>query len=275
MKVASYAFIPCDDSHPAPIEKAVKMTEAAIASAKAKGIELLVFPALTGSAFSGLQDGYAKNNDFFDVVRKITKKYLNIAVCPGSMWRREEGGIYHYSTIYQNGEVLLEQRQLYLSRYERTLGLARGEKLEFTNLNGFKTCIILSTDVFYPQVSRYAALCGANLVLCPVALEKRLGAAMDVAGVWREVQQNQFFAVESCLCGTLAGREYYGEPAVHAPLAATPGDDGFLAKGGKTAIAEIDEKKRQDGIRTFDVLSMLNPELYRKMAMFGGRKKHA
>ena len=270
LKVAATAFLLFDEREPVSFDRAVKAAEDEIVSAEADGIRLLVFPALTGAAFIAPTDGVVSDGCFFEAVREMTAKYPEVAICPGSMVRHEGGGVYNYSCLYQGGRLLLEQRQLYLSKSERERGLYRGGGLEFAVLDGLKTCIILATDIFYPQVSRYAALNGVQLALCPNALEKRYGPALQLAGVWREVQQNQFFALESCFQGALAGREYGGEPTVHAPLGATPGDDGFLARGGSLAAAELDEEARQRGVQTFDVLSRLNPALYRRMGLFRG-----
>ncbi|MDR3552697.1 MAG: carbon-nitrogen hydrolase family protein, partial [Clostridia bacterium] len=114
------------------------------------------------------------------------------------------------------------------------------------------------------------------LVLCPVALEKEGGLPLQLSGVWREVEQNQFFAVESCFCGVFGGAEYYGDPIIHAPLEMTAKSDGLLARGdaqNDTATAVLDNEKRIKGIAVFDVLSQLNPELYQNMHLFGGGAK--
>ncbi|PIU25666.1 MAG: hypothetical protein COT11_01580 [Candidatus Infernicultor aquiphilus] len=60
--------------------------------------------------------------------------------------------------------------------------------------------------------------------------------------MWQEVQQNQFFAVESGFNGFLARSK---------------GQQGLI-------IAELDNKKRKKVISKFDVLSQLNREFYQQ-----------
>ena len=66
--------------------------------------------------------------------------------------------------------------------------------------------------------------------------------ALQVSGMWQEVQQNQFFAVESGFNGFLARSK---------------GQQGLI-------IAELDNKKRKKVISKFDVLSQLNREFYQQ-----------
>ena len=138
-----------------------------------------------------------------------------------------------------------------MARWERELGFSRGTKIELKEIKDWKLALITSTDVFYPQVSRMAALKGVEIVLSPVGFIGEKNRALQVSGMWQEVQQNQFFAVESGFNGFLGEQDFWGESMIHAPLAMTRRESGFLARSsGKQSliIAELDNKKRRKAI---------------------------
>lgn len=263
MKVSALGFpsMGLDD------EQAYEAAEREAEQACRDGVELLVFPAYTGMVF-----GDAPGR-FFEKISAISLRYPTIAFCPGTMREITPEGEYRCSELIRNGSVLLHQRQLYLSRSERAKGLLRGSAIEYADVCGFKACIIMGTDVFYPQVSRMAALEGAGLAVCPAAYEKDAGRALQLSGVWREAQSNLFFAVESCFCGSYDGKEYCGEQTIQAPLSGSAQGTGFLARGSGTVTAGLDKKQREKGIGKFDVLRQLNPEFYEASGMFGGRRE--
>jgi len=244
------------------LEKAVK-----------EQVDIIVFPGFTGCFFQQLSCpdrnirsliNKADSGEYIEQVKGLSREY-KIAICPGSYWQKEKGNIYHESCLIINGEVQLKQRQIYLARWERELGFSRGTKIELKEIKDWKLALMISTDVFYPQVSRMAALKGADIVLSPVGF---IGE-----GMWQEVQQNQFFAVESGFSGFLGGQSFWGESVIYAPLEMTEGGDGYLERsnGQKSLIiAELDNKKRRKAISKFDVLSQLNREFYQQMKMFRG-----
>jgi predicted amidohydrolase len=253
------------------LEKAVK-----------EQVDIIVFPGFTGCFFQQLNypnrsiQSLIKETDsreYIEQVKELSQGY-KIAICPGSYWQKEKNNIYNESGLIINGEIQLKQRQIYLARWERELGFSRGTKIELKKIKDWNIVLIISTDVFYPQVSRMAALKGADIVLSPVGFIGEKNRALQVSGMWQEVQQNQFFAVESGFNGFLEEQSFWGESVVYAPLEMTEKENGFLTrtKGQQSLIiAELDNKKRRKAISKFDVLSQLNREFYRQMKMFRGR----
>jgi predicted amidohydrolase len=170
-----------------------------------------------------------------------------------------------------NGEIQLNQRQIYLALWERELGFSRGAKIELKEIKDWKLALIISTDVFYPQISRMVALRGADIILSPVGFTGEKNRALQVSGMWQEVQQNQFFAIESGFNGFLGEQSFWGESVIYAPLEMTEKGDGYLARSSgqqSLIIAELDNKKRKKAISKFNVLSQLNREFYQQMKMF-------
>jgi len=253
------------------LEKAVK-----------EQVDIIVFPGFTGCFFQQLNypnknlQGLIRKTDsreYIEQVKELSREY-KIAICPGSYWQKEKSNIYHESCLIINGEVRLKQRQIYLARWERELEFSRGAKIELKKIKDWKLALIISTDVFYPQVSRMAALRSADIVLSPVGLTGEKNRVLQISGMWQEVQQNQFFAVESGFNGFLGERNFWGESVIYAPLEMTRRENGFLArsKGQQSLIiAELDNEQRRKAISKFDVLSQLNREFYQQMKMFRGR----
>jgi len=245
-------------------------------------VDIIVFPGFMGCFFQQLSCPdrgimslikEADSTEYIEQVKELSREY-KIAICPGSYWQKEKNNIYYESCLIINGEVRLKQRQIYLARWERELGFSRGTKIELKEIKDWNIALIISTDVFYPQVSRMAALKGADIVLSPVGFTGEKNRALQVSGMWQEVQQNQFFAVESGFNGFLGEQNFWGESVIHAPLEMTKEEDGYLERSSgqqSLIIAELDNKKRRKAISKFDVLSQLNREFYQQMKMFRGR----
>ena len=245
-------------------------------------VDIIVFPGFTGCFFQQLSCpdrsimsliDEADSREYIEQVKELSQNY-KIAICPGSYWQKEKNNIYHESCLIINGEVQLKQRQIYLARWERELGFSRGVKIELKEIKDWKLALIISTDVFYPQVSRMAALKGADIVLSPVGFIGEKNRALQVSGLWQEVQQNQFFAVESGFNGFLGEQSFWGESVIYAPLEMTEKEDGYLKRSSgqrSFIITQLDNKKRRKAISKFDVLSQLNREFYQQMKMFRGR----
>jgi len=245
-------------------------------------VDIIVFPGFTGCFFQQLSYPdrsiqslikEADSTEYIEQVKELSRE-CKIAICPGSYWQKEKNNIYHESSLIINGEVQLKQRQIYLARWERELGFSRGEKIDLREIKDWRLALIISTDVFYPQVSRMAALKGAEIVLSTVGFTGEKKRALQISGMWQEVQQNQFFAVESGFNGFLEEQSFWGESVIYAPLEITEEGDGYLERSSgqqSLIIAELDNKKRRKVISKFDVLSQLNREFYQQMKMFRGR----
>ncbi|MBA7524628.1 hypothetical protein ES705_16769 [subsurface metagenome] len=246
-------------------------------------VDIIVFPGFTGCFFQQLScpDNRsirslikeADSREYIEQVKELSREY-KIVICPGSYWQKEKNNIYHESGLIIDGKVQLKQRQIYLARWERELEFSRGTKIELKEIKDWNIALIISTDVFYPQVSRMAALKSADIVLSPVGFTGEKNRALQISGMWQEVQQNQFFAIESGFNGFLGEQSFWGESIIHAPLEMTKEGDGYLERSAgqqSLIIAELDNKKRRKAISKFDVLSQLNREFYQQMKMFRGK----
>jgi len=256
-------------------------TEEYLKKAIQEEVDLIVFPGFTGCFYSQLISS-SKNEYLMNLLQRVDAQVYEekikelslqyaLVICPGSYWERKGEKIFHVSSLICQGELLLHQQQIYLARWERELGLSRGVEVEVKEIKGKKLGIIVSTDVFYPQVSRRLALKGAEIILSPVGYLGEKNEILQIGGLWEEVQQNQFFAVESGFNGFLGELNFWGESTIYAPLEMTNHQDGYLdrSRGKRSLImATLDSKKREEAISRFNVLSQLNREFYLKMGIF-------
>lgn len=208
--------------------------------ANEQGADLVVFPGFAGLLFLHLQYPklnlhelvqYADAEEYQMAICKLSHD-LPLAICLGSYWVEEDERVFTASCIIEKGHICLEQKQIYLSRWEQDIGLCRGVKQEMLVRDDWRIGIVVGSDVFYPQVSRGLALNGANLILAPVGFVGEPNQWQQVSGIWSSTQQNQFFAVESGLNGMIAEMTFWGESMIHAPVEMTPHVDGFLVRTG-------------------------------------------
>lgn len=282
MKVASVEWPKSEWKRIGKSKTLVHKIEEYLEKAIKEQVDIIVFPGFTGCFFQQLSYpdrsirsliNKADSREYIEQVKELSRKY-QIEICPGSYWQKEKNNIYHESILIINGEIQLNQRQIYLARWERELGFSRGAKIELREIKDWRLALIISTDVFYPQVSRRIALRGADIILSPLGFIGEDNPALQVSGMWQEVQQNQFFAVESGFNGFLGKQSFWGESVIYAPLEMTEKGDGYLERSSgqqSLIITELDNKKRKKAISKFDVLSQLNREFYQQMKIFRGR----
>ncbi len=249
--------------------------------ANSNDANLIIFPGFTGIFYQQILSSTKTINQilnkcdsdgYLDYMKTLSAKY-GLAICPGSYWRKENAGFYNISSIIDNGELCLEQKQLYLAKWEREKGFMRGSFQNIINLSDWKVGLLLTTDIFYPQVARSLALMGADIILAPIGFVGQKNPWLQLAGVWKDVQQNQIFAVESAFNGQLGEQYFWGETIVHGPVEMTEKQNGLLTRSFHKKgliFATLDNDARKKAISNCNFLNQLNSEFYRKMGMFGG-----
>lgn len=197
--------------------------------------------------------------------------------------------------ISPQGRILGCQKQLYLSQKERSLGISRGDDAEVFSTPLGKIGLVVGTDAFYPEVGRILALKEADIVChcgaLPIKQETDIpNYWRQMTGMWPQVQQNQFFCVESQLVSTIAGQHFKGSSFILAPCEMTGDKSGFLAWGGpgppdeppreklsreeltpEIVEANLDFKAREKVIKNYPLLKLLNPAAYRPLQCLKGQ----
>ena len=261
MKAASVVFKKDDCLELTSYEKLMEKAEKWLKLCYEQGICVVVFPALIGCLFD---DGAIYVKD----IAKMSSSFKGMAICPGSYYEMDTGNKYHSSCVIMDGNIVMKQRQLYLAQWEKGLGLSRGIEINSISIEGIRLGIMISTDAFYPQVSRAFAMSGVELVLTPIAIKGSANMSRQLSGLWQNVQANLFFGLESGFKGSFKGYDFHSNSIIHAPLEMTADDDGFLALEGKSRdgaiiTAELDNEKRKEAVERFNTLEQLNIEAYK------------
>lgn len=243
---------------------------------KAQGAQLVLFPGLTGFVHS--QTSVNSTLDLAELVPYTAEQagsfeqgFGNLAakyrlyLCPGTTIVNYQQRYYLTAALFDpQGKKIGEQFQTHLSQEEITWGLARGEELAVWPTPIGKLGLVVGTDIWHPEVSRILALQGADLVLAPAAVPAPYNQWLQVAAMWQEVQQNQFFALENWLKGTIGNTAFQGNAPILAPCEMTPRETGYLTNGNKTSVAKLDFARRQKVIEAYPILKHLNPPLYQQ-----------
>lgn len=241
---------------------------------KEHGTQLVLFPGLTGwiyyQAVLGRRAEPAElvpraaeqAPSFEEGFRRLARKW-QLYLCPGSTSVKVQDRYYLAAALFDpQGNKIGQQCQTHLSGEEQAWGLARGEELQVWSTSFGRLGLVVGTDIWHPEVSRILALQGAELVLAPAAVPAPYNRWRQVAAMWQEVQQNQFFALENWLQGTVGTVAFDGFAPILAPCEMTPQETGYLANERKTAWALLDFDRRRQVIAAYPLLKHLNPALY-------------
>ncbi len=225
------------------------------------------FPA-TFYIFSADIQGW---NDIFLELHGGLAREQRIYLAAGSTIELDKGRYYHTAYCFDPaGELCCRQRQTHLTRAERDYDFDRGEELFLFDLEGadgniYKTGLVVGNDARHPEVGRIMACRGADLLLHSGALKAGPNCWRQAAGMWSQVQQNQFFAVEAQFCGNIAGEEFGAGSALIAPCEITPESSGYLARGyPETPVisARFAQGDRRQIKQKYPILELLNREAY-------------
>ena len=199
----------------------------------------------------------------------------NLYLAAGTTVESEAGFYYHTAHCFDpGGDLCCRQKQTHLTRIEREYNFSRGEEINLFDLESgagttIKTGLIVGNDARHPEVGRILALNGAGLALHSGALPAGPNCWEQTAGMWAQVQQNQFWAVEAQLSGRMAGRHFGAGSAVLAPCEITPGYSGYLARGypeTEAVTAELNEADRRRIKKSYPVLELLNRKAYSELS---------
>jgi predicted amidohydrolase len=210
-------------------------------------------------------------------------RILGVWLVGGSMPQVGEGDrLYNAAPVVSpEGEIKGWQQQAHLSLAERAWGLCRGEELSVIETPVGRLGLLLREDVLYPEVGRFLCLLGTNVLVHQgswrragqVLIHNNYGENQNLSTsqaewmsrLWREVQANQVFGLES----VLAGGWYRGRATIHAPLEMTLERNGILAQARgdiaeEVIVAELDLQALQAVINHYPIYEMLNEGMYRR-----------
>jgi len=169
------------------------------------------------------ENSVADTEEYLDFLAEKAKK-MEAYFAAGVIDEKADGKIYKTGIVFgPEGKPVLKQRQLFLNREDKKKGYSPGIEINIARTNIANIGFISGEDCWQPEVGRFLALEGVDLVIA-YSFNKGGFYWKQLAGIWSQVQQNQFIALE-------AG--YGGRDLIHAPCEITPYRTGILAPLGK------------------------------------------
>ncbi len=173
--------------------------------------------------------------DFYLHLFSALAARLNIYLAPGTMIESSGGALFNTAYLFTpDGAVIGSQRQTHRSPREIGWGIAQGGELNVFDLGSARIGFVVGTDVEYPEVARILALQYANLVIHSAGYPLWHDEYF-LLDLWRDVQSNQVFGLQSCLIGS----DFKGKSAVYAPVELTDDHRGFLAQAARADAEEM------------------------------------
>lgn len=177
----------------------------------------------------------------------------------------EDGRLHDVAYLFEpGGDVIGTQQRTHLAPGQDEREWSRGDALSVFDTPVGRIGFVIGADIHYPEVSRILSLKGAN-VLVHLHCATHYSRADWMRRLWREVQANQVFGIESCM----VGRGHLGRATIHAPLGMTPAGDGILAGASSTVrsevvVVELDYPRLQQAVDAYPIYSALNYGMYRE-----------
>lgn len=213
--------------------------------------KLVVLPPLIGTL-------YKTPEEYLEYHVSLTINN-NMILIPGSYLL--DG--YHKSLVIINGKVVLEQKQTHLSQWDQNFITHRSNNLELVDIPIGKVGIMLGNDCYHPQVGRILAFLGADIIIALNVTPSPYNRWLQLSGVWQQVQQNQYFAIEVSFNGRIQDKDCKGRSIFHNPI--WKDSKGILLEEGEDyegfLFGEFDFEKLK-GIRLeYPLLELLNKRM--------------
>ncbi len=206
---------------------------------------------------------------------------LNITLLGGSHFRRAPDGTHRNTAYVAHPDGRLEQQdKLHLIPQEKAIGLQPGDDVLITQIGPARAGVQICADIEFPEINRYLAVHGVDLVLCPSLTWNTRGANRVRYGAHARAMENQSFVVVSPLVGSSGvpadgAIHGTGTAMIVGPLDRTLGlDDGVVCahadtrrEGWVTATLDLDLISESRAQPEPPGLSNMRPELYARFSV--------
>ena len=194
------------------VDANLALHEAAIAEARGKGADLVVFPelSLTGYLLRDMVSTVALRLDAPPIqqLKRLSKK---IAILVGFVEETPSFRFHNAAVLLDRGEIVAVHRKVYLPTYgmfDEQRYFARGGEIRAFDSRFGRGAILVCEDLWHPSTAYLAALDGATFILCPSASPLR-GVSEgheqdDNARYWEMI--NEFYASTFSLSLVYANR---------------------------------------------------------------------
>jgi predicted amidohydrolase len=138
---------------------------------------------------------------FIDAMVHAAADYDVVIV--GSHFRETQTGSLRNTAYVVHPDGRVEQQdKLHLIPQERSLGTEAGDEVLITEIRGMRTAVQICADIEFPEVSRYLATRGVDLILVPSLTWNRRGAQRVRYGAHARAMENQLYVAVSTLVGS-------------------------------------------------------------------------
>ncbi|KUO48938.1 MAG: hypothetical protein APF76_09850 [Desulfitibacter sp. BRH_c19] len=219
-------------------------------------IDLLVCPPNCDRYFNSFED-------YLSYHKSLAKRHFCM-IAPGFFYKDQ-----HHTAllISPNGDIIHQQQQAHLSRWELRQGLKRGTTLETIDTPIGRIGFIIGTDCFYPQIGRILGLQGIDIAIAFYQQPAPYNSWLQMSGVWQQVQHNQFFAVEAGFNGTLGQEHFAAESIIHQPLGENGDGCSQKLKTNQNGFIKciLDQNTLESIKQKFPIYKYLNRTLYQRV----------
>lgn len=269
--------------------------EDSVRQAAEQGAELILFPELASTGLLAGIDGHVVttatiSSDYWNELppllepliqglRQLASRY-DIVLVGGSHNRLADDGTLRNTAyvVHPDGRVETQDK-LHLTPQEHDLGARGGDGLLVTRVGPFTVGLLVCADIQFPELSRYLAHQGVDMILCPSLTWNRRGVHRVRTGCEARAIENQLYVVHSPLVGnnglpTDAPMYAVGQALVTGPVDKTVGrNDGIMGITGSTAgdemlVVELDHDLLMASRANPEApgLKFQRPDLYAKLA---------
>lgn len=245
------------------IEKADVMMQ----RASKEGAKLVVFPECFIAAFSAEETGENKikaaqkiDGENVKAMQKLAAQY-HLWVVFGMYETADEERNYNTTLVLDDqGEIISIYRKTHLydafSYHESDFNKAGDKLFEPIDTPFGKLGLMVCYELRFPEIARYQALKGAELIVVPTAWVKGNGKSeqLRVSTLCRAMENVVFVA----MCD-MTGDIRVGESIVADPMGAVLGE---LGKEEDALIVEIDTEKIAQSRKILPLLENRRPEIY-------------
>ncbi|MEZ6184743.1 MAG: GNAT family N-acetyltransferase [Planctomycetota bacterium] len=206
--------------------------------------DFVVFPELFTSQLLALQ-GVKRPGQAQRALAELTPKYLelmgalaikgNVNVVGGSMFTVEDDRLYNVAYLFRRDGSVDRQYKLHVTQSERKWwGLGQGDRLEVFDTDRGRVCIMLSTDIEFPELARYAARQRADLIFVPFTCDERSSLIRVRTCALARAMENDVYVVTSGCVGNLPLVEnvdvHYAQSGIYTPSDFSFPRDGIAAE---------------------------------------------
>ncbi len=232
----------------------LEKAEVMIQRASKEGAKLIVFPEVFIAASS-------MNEANVHAMQELAAKY-NLWVVFGMYETADKKRNYNTTLIVDdNGKIISKYRKTHLydafSYRESDLNKAGEELFEPIDTPFGKMGLMVCYELRFPEIARYQALKGAELIVVPTAWMKGEGKGeqLRVSTLCRAMENVVFVA----MCD-MTGKSRTGESVVADPMGKVLGE---LGEEEDVLIVEIDTEKITECRKILPLLENRRPEIYK------------